>query len=190
MLMIVGLGNPGAAYRASRHNVGAMVVRRVAEGAGIRLSRLVGPATAGEGRLGRQPVVLGIPRTFMNESGIAVQALLARWPVPLASLLVVCDDVALPFGALRLRPRGSDGGHRGLRSIVGALGSVEFPRLRVGIGQTPPPKALDAFVLAPFGRPEQPRLPDLLEAAAVACTVWSREGIEAAMNRYNRKVIE
>ena len=189
MLIIVGLGNPGAAYRATRHNAGAMVVQRLAAEAGISLRRAVGPASAGEGKLGRRAVALGVPRTFMNDSGRAIRALLAEWPVPSSSLLVVCDDAALPFGALRLRPSGSDGGHRGLRSIIETIGSAAFPRLRVGIGCEPSPEALDAYVLDPFTRDESRQLPDVLEAAAAACTQWSRDGIEAAMNRYNRKVI-
>lgn len=190
MRIVVGLGNPGAAYRATRHNAGAMVVRRLAADAGIRIRRAVGPAGVGEGACGRAPVVLSVPRTFMNDSGRAIRALVAEWPVPPASWLVVCDDAALPFGTLRLRPSGSDGGHRGLRSIIEALGSAAFPRLRVGVGGRTPPKALEAYVLDPFTREELKQLPDVLAAAAAACTLWCQDGIEAAMNRYNRKVID
>lgn len=189
MRLIVGLGNPGAAYRATRHNAGVMVVQQMAAAAGIRMRRTVGAAKAGEGRLGRGSVALAIPTTFMNESGRAIQALLAEWPVPPASLLVVCDDVALPFGALRLRASGSDGGHRGLRSIIETIVTDAFPRLRVGIGCEPAPDALDHYVLDPFTREETTSLPDVLEAAAAACTLWCRDGIEAAMNRYNRNVL-
>ncbi len=190
MVVIVGLGNPGAAYRATRHNAGAMVVRHLAGTLGIRLARTVGPARVGEGRIGRTPVVLALPQTFMNASGDAMPALLGRWPVPLTSLLVVCDDVALPFGTLRLRPGGSDGGHRGLQSIQHAAGSPGFPRLRVGVGRDPLPNALDTFVLAPFAPDERRRLPAVLEAAVAACASWARDGVEQAMNRYNRKVTE
>lgn len=188
-VLIVGLGNPGAAYRATRHNAGAMVVRQVAETLGVRVARTVGAARVGEGRIGRRPVVLGLPQTFMNASGEAVGALLARWPVPLAALLVVCDDAALPFGTLRLRPGGSDGGHRGLRSVQAAAGGPGFPRLRVGIACDPLPEALEAFVLAPFAPEERRRLPAVLTAAAAACVTWVREGMETTMTRYNRKVI-
>ena len=190
MVVILGLGNPGAAYRATRHNAGAMAVRRLAETLGVSLDQTIGAARVGEGRVGRRPLVLGIPRTFMNVSGAAAQAVLAHWPVPLGSFLVVCDDVALPFGTLRLRPAGSDGGHRGLQAIQAAVGSTGFPRLRVGVGRDPRPKALEAFVLAPFAPEERRRLPAVLEAAAAACISWVRDGVEATMNRYNRKVIE
>lgn len=190
MLLIVGLGNPGAAYRDTRHNAGAMVVRHLADTLGIRVDRTLGAARLGEGRVGRRSVVLSVPRTFMNASGEAVQALRGRWPVPPEALLVVCDDVALPFGTLRLRLGGSDGGHRGLQSVQQAVGGTGFPRLRVGVGRDPLPKALDAFVLAPFAPDERRRLPAVLEAAAAACASWARDGAAQAMNRYNRKVTE
>lgn len=189
MVVIVGLGNPGAAYRATRHNAGAMVVRQLAETLGVRVGRTLGAVRVGEGRIGRQPVALGLPRTFMNVSGEAVGALLARWPVPLTALLVVCDDAALPFGTLRLRPGGSDGGHRGLRSVQAAVGGSGFPRLRVGIARDPLPKELETFVLAPFAPEEQRQLPAVLTAAAAACVTWVREGVEQTMTRYNRKVL-
>ena len=186
--LIVGLGNPGPAYRLSRHNAGAWVVRQLARRKDIRWGQWIGLCPGGEGWWEGRPVVLGVPRTYMNDSGRAVAALRARWPVPLDQLLVVCDDVALPFGMVRIRPRGSDGGHKGLRSLGEALGSTAFPRLRIGIGAPDIPEALEAFVLSPFSRRECERLPQVLEMAATACAMWLREGMAAAMNRYNRKV--
>ncbi len=188
MALIVGLGNPGSAYRWTRHNAGALVVQALAAQAGIRLSRRVGPARVGEGRLGKQAVVLAVPTTFMNLSGEAVAALLGRWPVPRAELLIVCDDVALPFGTLRLRASGSDGGHHGLQSVAAEVGSAVFPRLRVGVGQPKMPDSLERFVLGRWTREERQQLSTVIETAAAACTLWAREGVAAAMNQYNRKV--
>jgi len=192
MAVIVGLGNPGPAYRLSRHNTGAMVARALAAHLGIRLIRRVGPTRVGEGWLGDHPVVISVPQTFMNESGSAVAALLARWPVPLTQLLVICDDVALPFGTVRIRPQGSDGGHRGLQSVIRAVASSAFPRLRIGISNSAGGErvsaSLDRFVLAPFTGEEHRRLPAVLEAAVTACTVWVQQGVAMAMNRYNRRV--
>ncbi len=188
MALLVGLGNPGPAYRWTRHNAGALVVQALAVQVGIRLGRRVGPARAGEGRLGKQPVVLAVPTTFMNLSGEAVAALLGRWPVALTDLLIVCDDVALPFGTLRLRASGSDGGHHGVQSVVAVVGSAAFPRLRVGVGQPARPEALERFVLGRWTREERTQLSTVIETAAAACTLWAREGLAAAMNQYNRKV--
>lgn len=188
MALIVGLGNPGPAYRWTRHNAGALVVQALAAQAGIRLSRRVGPARVGEGRLGTQTVVLAVPTTFMNVSGEAVAALRGRWPVPSADCLIVCDDVALPFGTLRLRASGSDGGHHGLQSVAAAMGSAAFPRLRVGVGQPTMPEALERFVLGRWTREERTELSTVIETAAAACRLWAREGLAAAMNQYNRKV--
>ena len=142
----------------------------------------------GQGELEEKPVILGVPQTFMNASGGAVSAVLARWPVPLADLLVLCDDVALPFGTLRVRSRGSDGGHRGLRSIIESIGGEGFPRLRIGVGQAGMPEALEGFVLARFGPEEGRQLPVVIAAASAACGMWVRHGIAETMNRYNRKV--
>ena len=186
--IVIGLGNPGATYQSHRHNAGAMVVRTAARDWGIPLRRSVGDAAVGMGVFGGRPVVLGIPRIFMNASGRAVKGILRRWPVPLEQLLIVCDDVALPFGTVRLKPTGSDGGHRGLRSIIEELGSTAFARLRVGIGVVPRPEALDQFVLAPFTVAQQRQWPQIVAAAVGACALWARAGMDAAMNRYNRKV--
>lgn len=184
--ILVGLGNPGPAYRGSRHNAGALVVQHLARTAGIRMARTVGPARAGEGRLRGAPVVVGLPQTFMNGSGDAVTALLARWPVPLEQLMIVCDDVALPYGAVRIRPGGSDGGHRGLRSVTEALGRQTYPRLRVGIDGPARGPALEEYVLGPWTAAERRQWPDVAAMAVAACTLWVEQGIAAAMTRFNR----
>lgn len=165
-----------------------MVVQALAAEARVPITRRVGSATVGLGLVEASPVILAIPKTFMNESGQAITALLARWPVPRERLLVICDDVALPLGMVRIRPGGSDGGHRGLRSIIDALESSAVPRLRIGIKSGTPPKALEAYVLAPFAPAERRQLPVVLEAAMTACRVWIRQGMGAAMNQSNRKV--
>lgn len=153
----------------------------------IPVRRSLGSVRVGTGRIGGAGVVVGIPQTFMNQSGEAAAAVLAQWPVPPSQVLVVCDDVALPLGIVRIRPQGSDGGHRGLRSVIEAFGTPVFPRLRVGIRAAEVPKALDTFVLAPFSAHERRRMADVITMAVDACVVWIRQGAEAAMNQFNRK---
>jgi PTH1 family peptidyl-tRNA hydrolase len=181
--LVVGLGNPGSQYASTRHNIGWMVLDRIAERAnwsGGRerdASRIVG------GRYRGLDVTLAKPLTFMNDSGLAVRKLLARERAPLPDLLVVYDDFALPFGKLRLREYGSPGGPNGMRSIVGELGTETFSRLRVGIGA--PERGFVDHVLAPFEPDERERLDSLLDAAADAVEEWARHGTNKAANRFN-----
>jgi PTH1 family peptidyl-tRNA hydrolase len=181
--LVVGLGNPGSQYASTRHNIGWMVLDRIAERAnwsGGRerdASRIVG------GRYRGLDVTLAKPLTFMNDSGLAVRKLLARERAPLPDLLVVYDDFALPFGKLRFRENGSPGGHNGMRSIVGELGTETFSRLRVGIGA--PERGFVDHVLAPFEPDERERLDSLLDAAADAVEEWARHGTNKAANRFN-----
>ncbi|MBI4314250.1 MAG: aminoacyl-tRNA hydrolase [Candidatus Omnitrophica bacterium] len=186
--LIVGLGNPGSKYDSTRHNVGKKVVQRLARELKGKFNRRAGAMQTAEVFCEDARVVLGIPDAFMNESGQAVADLVKRHPVPLDRLLVIFDDVALPLGNIRVRPRGSDGGHRGIRSIIGLLQDDGFARLRIGIGSKEVPQALDQYVLAPFSRQEQKLLAQTLDGAVAVCRVWMRQGIEAAMNRSNRKV--
>ncbi|TAM56651.1 MAG: aminoacyl-tRNA hydrolase [Chloroflexota bacterium] len=183
MKIVVGLGNPGSRYAGTRHNVGWMVVDRLADRAGWSGGRERDAAKVVWGRYGGLDLTLVKPLTFMNDSGVAVRKALARGRTPLEDLLVVCDDFALPFGRLRLREAGSAGGHNGLRSIIGELGGQKFARLRVGIG-APEPAAID-HVLSRFTADEQAALPQVVEAAADAVEVWAREGPARAANRWN-----
>ncbi len=184
--LIVGLGNPGPQYATNRHNVGFRCLERLAAAHGLAFDRRQKQAQVARGAIHGQTVILAQPQTFMNESGRAV-ALLARfYKVQPDCLLVVYDDLDLPRGAVRLRPEGGSGGHKGMRSIVEHLGSRDFSRLRIGIGR--PPGRMDpaAYVLQDFSKEEEPQVEETLERAVVAIEIWLREGIEAAMNRYNR----
>lgn len=186
MKLVVGLGNPGRRYQATRHNVGFAVVDEVARRAGAAFE--LGRANAMTGRVGVGPasVLLAKPLTMMNLSGEAVAGLSSFYRIAPPEILVVADDVNLPLGRLRLRARGSAGGHNGFRSIIGLLGTGEFPRLRVGVGRGDPRRELADHVLARFDEDERPDVDTSVARAADAVELFIAEGIEAAMNRYNR----
>lgn len=188
--LIVGIGNPGSRYARTRHNVGWMIVDLLAERWALPAARERFEGWCLEGRIGGEAVVLLKPTTFVNESGRSVAQAAAwyglapaeegaAWPV-----LVCCDDVHLPLGQLRIRRKGSSGGHRGLASVAAALGSERFPRLRVGIGPETLPSRVD-HVLGRFRRGEWPSMREALARAAEAAGVWVTEGIERAMNAFN-----
>jgi PTH1 family peptidyl-tRNA hydrolase len=182
--IVVGLGNPGSRYAKTRHNIGWMVIDRLADRAGWDgkgrerdASRIV------QGRFRGVDLTLVKPLTFMNESGLAVRKVLAREHAPLPELLVVADDFALPFGKLRFREGGGPGGHNGLGSIIDELGTEKFSRLRIGIGE-PDRDAVD-HVLSVFAPDERQRLDELLDEAADAVEAWARDGTSKASNRFN-----
>ncbi len=190
--LIVGLGNPGSVYSHNRHNVGYWSVNRLARLHGIPLKtrRL---ATIGQGAIAGIPVLLGKPRTFVNRSGHAVAALLRNFQVKPERMLVICDDLDLPAGRLRLRPGGGHGGQKGLRSIIGTIGNGGFPRLRIGIGRPVvdgepswEPDVVADYVLSDPTRQEAEALQGAAAEAAEAVETVLREGLETAMNRYNR----
>jgi PTH1 family peptidyl-tRNA hydrolase len=182
--LIVGLGNPGNQYAGTRHNIGWMVLDRLADRAGRSgRGRQRDAAESLQLRWQGLDLVIAKPLTFMNDSGVAVRKLLARERVPLSDLLVVTDDFALPFGKLRFREAGSHGGHNGLRSIVEELGTEKFSRLRIGIGE--PGRGAVDHVLSRFSGDEQTRLPILLDAAVDALEAWARDGTSKAANRFN-----
>lgn len=183
--LIVGLGNPGPGYARTRHNVGFMVVDRLADRHGLRFNQKKAHSLVARGEIGGSEVVLAKPQTYMNLSGGAVQGLLMVFGVKPTDLLVVYDDFDLPLGTLRLRPRGGPGTHNGMRSIVERLGTQEFPRLRLGIGPAGPADPQE-YVLSPFAEAEQPVIEEACERAVAAIETLLREGLEAAMNRYNR----
>lgn len=183
---MVGLGNPGANYQGTRHNVGAAVVENLARRAGSKAVRQ-GPVTVAMVEIAGEQVVLSRPRTYVNESGRAVQSLLTRHGVrDLEALLVIVDEMELPLGTLRLRPNGSDGGHNGLKSIIEATGSRGFPRLRMGIGR--PPAGVDPIdhVLGRFTLEEKKIIAETEKQAADAVEHWVQHGIAETMNRFNR----
>ena len=137
MRLIVGLGNPGIEYAWTPHNLGFLVVDKLAEQAGIRVTRPEAKSDVGLGKIAGHEVVLAKPQTMMNLSGLAVRELLGRAECEPADVIVVCDDFALPWGMIRVRERGSAGGHNGLKSVIGALGTMEFPRVRLGVQPEP-----------------------------------------------------
>lgn len=186
MRLVIGLGNPGRVHSRSRHNVGFLAVERFVARLGARFARSVAESVVAEGRLDGEEVAVCKPQTFMNLSGRAIASLRWRYHARLQEILVVCDDMNLSLGSLRLRTRGSAGGHKGLESTINALGANTFPRLRIGIGR--PPEGVDPvdFVLGPFLPEELPAIEDGCERAAQAIGVWLREGAQSAMNRFNR----
>jgi PTH1 family peptidyl-tRNA hydrolase len=186
--LVVGLGNPGPAYRGNRHNVGVMVLDLLAERVGGRFAKHKARADVVEGRLGPLPaprVVLAEPRSYMNESGGPVAGLCNFYKIPVEQLVVVHDELDLPYGSLRLKRGGGDNGHTGLRSITRSLGSREYLRVRFGIGR--PPGRMDAadFVLRDFSAAERKDLGFHLDRAADAVETLVREGLESAQNCYN-----
>ena len=184
MKIVVGLGNPGKQYEETRHNVGWMVLDRLAERAGwTGHARARDAAATVYGRYNGLDLMLVKPTTFMNLSGVAVRKVLARQRAPLSDMLVVVDDFDLPLGKIRLREQGSAGTHNGMRSIIGELGSQDFARLRVGIGQ-PSDAAID-HVLSRFTPAEKKILDTAIDAAADAVEDWAREGPSRAANKWN-----
>ncbi len=180
--LIVGLGNPGPIYAKTRHNVGFVCLDRIALRNNLRFDTRRLKAEIARGIIGERSVMLAKPQTYMNESGAAVAEILHWYKIPLANLLVIYDELDLPPGQLRLRERGSAAGHNGMKSIIAHLGS-DFNRLRIGIGRPPGPTR--DYVLNHFTRQEQPIIHEAIDLAAEAAEVWLREGIIAAMNKYN-----
>jgi PTH1 family peptidyl-tRNA hydrolase len=188
---VVGLGNPGDRYTGTRHNVGFDVVHAFArKAAGIppRLDRLDCRALTGRVKVGDHPVVVARPQTYMNASGESVKGLALKYGVPLDRLIVVSDDTSLPVGAIRIRRSGSSGGQKGLQSVIDCFGTDEFPRLRLGVrGENfQPGEALDTYVLSRFSKKERPVADEAIALACEALTAFVTEGIDSAMNRFNR----
>jgi PTH1 family peptidyl-tRNA hydrolase len=186
--LVVGLGNPGSKYQGTRHNIGFELVDRLGRGGSDAVfARKFGGQFA-EIEIDSRRVLILKPETFMNASGRSVGEVVRFFKLPLADLLVVCDDLSLPVGKLRIRPGGSDGGQKGLRDIAANLGTDGFPRLRIGIGNQ---KELDAadYVLSRFRPGERSTMDDTLILATQAVAVWVADGIDAAMNRFNGPVV-
>jgi PTH1 family peptidyl-tRNA hydrolase len=186
--LIVGLGNPGARYARTRHSVGARAVRALASELGVALEEERFFGRFGSVRLESEDVGLLVPETWMNHSGASVAAAVGELALaaPERDLVIVLDDVDLPFGRLRLRARGSDGGQRGLRDVLSALGRDDVPRLRIGVGRAADPAAdTRDYVLDPFSPNEDAALPELLARAGAALRCFATAGIGEAMNRFN-----
>jgi PTH1 family peptidyl-tRNA hydrolase len=189
MRLVVGLGNPGDKYKNTRHNVGFEVVSRLAKqfGGGTAKNRFQGEVA--EAAFGGQKVLLLTPLTYMNLSGGSVLAARDFHKIEHENILIVCDDFNLPLAKLRLRGKGSSGGQKGLEDIIRRLGTEEIPRLRIGVGTPPPGWDGARYVLGRFGSDEQPKIAAAIERAAEAAADWVRDGLEAAMNRYNAEAV-
>ncbi len=186
--LFAGLGNPGREYRDTRHNVGFMVLDRLAEKIGINFSRVEMKSLVTKTDHKGSRLVLAKPQTYMNLCGASVQSLLHYYKVEVPKLIVIYDEVDLPLGALRIRPGGGSAGHKGVESIIAALGTDEIPRLRVGIGRPPGKKSAANYVLKNFAKNEHELLLITLDKAVDALFMFVEAGLEAAMNHYNTTV--
>lgn len=184
--LLVGLGNPGVAYRETRHNVGFRVLEELMRrhAIDVREDRMI-KGLWGEGKVQEKKCVFLFPKTYMNSSGESVRLALSRWGWGAESLCVVCDDVAMPFGRLRIRPAGGSGGHNGLKSIFAHIGTQDFVRLRIGVGN-PEQGDLADYVLAPFSAEEKKRLEEVIPRACDALECWIQQGVTEAMQQVNR----
>jgi PTH1 family peptidyl-tRNA hydrolase len=186
--LIVGLGNPGIEYQFTPHNMGFLAVDRIAEQAGVRVNNRNCRAQAGRAALEGQEVLLAKPETYMNLSGASVRELVREYDAnPEQDLIVIYDELDLPFGSIRIRQRGSSAGHNGIASVIGALGTQEIQRIRLGVGPDHPVGDGARYVLSQFKKSQYPMLDEVLDAAADAVRVILKEGIASAMNRFNRK---
>lgn len=186
--IIAGLGNPGRDYRDTRHNVGFMTIDRIGEDFGIRLTKMQSRAITGSEIVDGKKVLLAKPQTFMNLSGEAVAALVRFYKIPLDHLLVIHDDLDLPFGTMRMRPGGGAGGQKGLASIINRLGTENFPRLRIGIGRPGGQMSASDYVLQDFSNMERKELAGILDAGLEAVRLFITSGMDSAMNKYNGAV--
>jgi PTH1 family peptidyl-tRNA hydrolase len=188
MRLIVGLGNPGPDYEWTPHNAGFLAVDAIAERAGIRVSRPESKSYVGLGTFAKQDVVLAKPQTMMNLSGVAVKSLLERYECGPEDLIVIVDEVDLPWGMIRIRENGSPGTHNGMKSVVKSLGTEEFIRIRLGVGPEKVWGDLAAYVLCPMGRAEREIALQMAADAASATETILKEGAGLAMTRFNRRV--
>jgi PTH1 family peptidyl-tRNA hydrolase len=187
MLLVAGLGNPGEEYRSTPHNLGFLVVDRLAERHGIRIHRKDSKAFVGLGEIEGRTVMLAKPQTFMNLSGTSLQPLMEKHAIPPSELLVIYDELDLPWMAVRIKPKGSAAGHKGMTSVIRSLGTSEIARVRIGIHPGHPLGSGAEFVLAPFKRSQEKELEELIDYAADAVRSIIAEGVEKAMTKYNRR---
>ncbi|HKS79927.1 MAG TPA: aminoacyl-tRNA hydrolase [Candidatus Acidoferrales bacterium] len=187
MKLIVGLGNPGAEYERTPHNMGFLAIDAIAERTGIRVTRPESKSYVGRGELAGQEVALAKPQTMMNLSGVAVGLLLERYELQPADLILLVDEVDLPWGMIRIRPNGSAGTHNGMKSVVRSLATQEFARVRMGVGPEKVWGDLADYVLCPMGRAERTIASEMAQEAAEAVETILKEGVEKAMTRFNRR---
>jgi PTH1 family peptidyl-tRNA hydrolase len=188
MKMIAGLGNPGSEYQQTPHNLGFMAVDLLARECGLELAHREAQALTASARLEGLEVLLAKPQTYMNLSGMSVAKLIEKYGLEVSDLIVLVDDAALPLGSLRVRPRGSAGGHNGLKSIIGALDTSDFVRVRMGAGPAQPIGDMVSYVLGRFRQADLVAVSEMLGQACEAVHIILREGFQKAMNRFNRRV--
>jgi peptidyl-tRNA hydrolase, PTH1 family len=187
MQLIVGLGNPDPEYQWTPHNLGFMAVDELANRAAVRVERPEGKALVGRGKLAGEEILLAKPQTYMNLSGISVRELLAKYELDVSDLLVMWDEVQLPLGTIRIHPDGSAGSHNGAQSVINALGTQEFARLRLGCGPDHPLNSRREHVLRPMRKAELKIASEMIDEAGNAVETILQEGIDAAMNKFNRR---
>jgi peptidyl-tRNA hydrolase, PTH1 family len=187
MRLIVGLGNPDPEYQWTPHNLGFMAVDELANRNGIRVERPEGKALAGRGKIAGEDVILVKPQTYMNLSGISVRELLEKYELDVKDLLVLWDEAQLPLGTIRIHPDGSAGSHNGAKSVIGSIGTQEFARLRLGCGPDHPLNSRKEYVLRPMKKAELEIASEMIGEAGDAVEMILKQGIDAAMNQYNRR---
>lgn len=188
MKLIVGLGNPGIEYQFTPHNIGFLAVDRIAEQCGVMVDNRHCKALTARTRIGNEEILLAKPETFMNLSGMSVLELVRKYEVnPEEDVLIIYDELDLPMGMIRIRPRGSSAGHNGMQSIINALQTEEIARIRIGVAPDDPRKGGAKYILAPFRKSQVAAVDEALDLTAQAVNVMVNEGITPAMNRFNRK---
>ena len=185
MFIIVGLGNPGMQYAGTRHNIGFDTITRLCDDYKISMNIKKHKAVCGKGVIAGQKVLLAMPQTYMNNSGESVRELVDFYKVEPEELIIIYDDISLDVGQLRIRAKGSAGGHNGIKSIIQYLGSESFPRIKVGVGEKPQGWDLADYGLGHFKKEEEATVREALGEAAQACECMMTDGIQAAMNRFN-----
>lgn len=186
MFAVVGLGNPGRKYRGTRHNVGFDTIDCLARRNGFKICKIKHKAIIGEGTIGKEKVLLVKPQTFMNNSGECVLDLYNYYKLPIENIIVIVDDIDIKFATLRIRKKGSAGSHNGMKSIVYQLQNDNFPRVRIGVGKPEPGRDLADFVLSGFTNEERRIIDETIERAAMSVEEIIINGIDKAMNEYNR----
>lgn len=185
MKIIVGLGNPTAQYQGTRHNVGFSVIYNISDKYGIKVDTKKHKALIGKGIINGEKVILAMPQTYMNLSGESVRELMDYYKCDVDDLVVIYDDISLDVGKLRIRAKGSAGGHNGIKNIIAHLGTQEFPRIKVGVGEKPKHMDLADYVLGRFSESEKPVIREGADKACEAVAIIIDEGISAAMNKFN-----
>lgn len=187
MKLVAGLGNPGRDYAGTRHNIGFGVIARISDKYNIQLTGKEHKAICGKGMIGGEKVILAQPQTFMNLSGECVRSLVDYYKLESEDIIIAYDDIDLEVGQLRIRSKGSAGGHNGIKNIISHLGTNEFPRVKVGVGGKPEGGDLVRHVLGRFSREDEKVIGEVLDVAVEAVETILSDGVEAAMNRYNAK---